>query len=410
MIMKDAEILKNLSYDLAKIAALPVQNEKKAMWRALNGLDMVRPMVCLDQLPWHELNIDDELTLQCEDLFLRGIERDIRRCLYKWKRFPADMVVENRIDVPKTVYGLNYGLKIVEETIGKQDGNDVVSHKYIDQCPDEESLYAIRNDDIRADSALDKEHMEMCEHIFKDILPVRLFGVSIHAGVWDRIAQARPIETILYDIIDRPEFTKKVAKKFLDLTMSTVDQCEELGLLEAKDPLVHCTGSYVDDLPAKNYDPEHTTAKDCWAFTMAQMFSTVGPAMHEELDIDIIKPLCDRFGLIYYGCCEPLNKKIDIVRKIKNVRKISVSPWADINESAMNIAGDYVFSGKAHPVYVAGGKLQAEQVKDQVEQMIEACKSNNTSCEIILKDVSTVSGNPHVLTEWEKLVMKIVEG
>jgi len=40
--------------------------------------------------------------------------------------------------------------------------------------------------------------------------------------------------------------------------------------------------------------------------------------------------------------------------------------------------------------------------------MMQACKNNNTVCEIILKDVSTVSGNARVLTEWEKLVMGIV--
>ena len=405
---RDTEILRGLGHELSKVASLPVQDEKKAMWRALNGLRMVRPMVCMDQLPWHELNVDDELTLLCEDEFLRSIEKDIRKTLYKWNHFPADMVVENRIDVPKTVRGLNYGLKIVEETLDKQDGNDVVSHKYLDICPDEESLEAIQPDVIEADEALDKEHMDICREIFKDIMPVRLFGVWIHAGVWDRIAQARSVETILYDIIDRPEFTKKVAKKFLDLTMSTVDQCEALGLLEAEDPLVHCTGAYVDDLPTKDYDPLHTTAKDCWALTMAQLFSTVGPDMHEEFDIDIMMPLFDRFGLIYYGCCEPLNKKIDIVRKIKNVRKISISPWADIDESAMKIAGDYVFSGKAHPVHVALGTLKSNEVKEQVGHMLRACKENNTSCEIILKDVSTVSGNPQVLTEWEKLVMQLV--
>lgn len=402
---KDTEILRNLAYSLAEVAALPAQDEKKAMWRALNGLNMARPMVCIDQLPWHELNTDGELTLRCEDAFLRAVELDIRRILYKWRHFPADMVVENRIDIPKTVKGLRYGLSVAERTIGKQDGNDVVSHRYIDQCATEESLDALRPDTVVADEALDKAHVEACEHIFGDIIPVRLSGVCIHSGVWDRITQARSVEKILYDIIDRPEFTRKVAEKFLGLTMDAVDQCEALGLLDAEDPLVHCTGAYTDDLPPAGYEPGRATAKDCWSFTAAQMFSTVGPATHEELDIDIMMPLYERFGLLYFGCCEPLHKKIDIVRKVKNVRKISISPWADIDESAMRIAGDYVFSGKAHPAFVASGKLDAGQAKEQAAHMIEACKRNDTPCEIILKDVSTVSGDPRALSDWEKLVM-----
>jgi len=405
---KDAEILKNLAGRLAKIAELPVQSEKKAMWRALNGLHMVRPMVCMDQLPWHELNVNDELTLMCEDPFLRSVEQDIRRLLYRWTHFPADMVIENRIDIPKTVHGLNYGLIIVEQTLATCTESDVLSHRFIDQCDTEEALDKIASDTILTDEALDKEHLEICGQILKDIMPTRLSGVIVHAGVWDRIAQARSVTSILYDLIDRPEFVEKVARKFFDLTMSAVDQCEELGLLEAEDPLIHCTGAYVDDLPPKDYDPACTRTKDCWAYSMAQMFSTVGPKHHEELDIDIMKPLYERFGLIYYGCCEPLHQKIGIIRKINNVRKISVSPWADIDKSAEEIAGDYVFSGKAHPIYVTSGKLQRKNAAEQVTRMIQACRTNDTSCEIILKDVSTVSWNPNVLTEWEKLVMDIV--
>ncbi|MCL2035444.1 MAG: hypothetical protein FWG94_12065 [Oscillospiraceae bacterium] len=404
---RDAEILKRLGAQVAQIAVLPVQDDKKKMWRAHNGLQMTRPMVCIDQLPWHELNVTDELTLLCEDEFLRDIEQGLRRQLYKWKHFPADMVIENRVDIPKTIYGLNYGLTIIEETLATQEGNDIVSHKYADQCETEESLAELRPDEIRADKALDKEHKERCEEIFKGIIPVRLSGVSIHAGVWDRIAQARPLESILFDIVDRPEFIQMVAKKFLELTMSTVDQCEALGLLDAEDPLVHCTGAYVDELPTKSCNPDKATAKDCWTFAMAQIFATVGPDTHEEFEIDIMKPLFERFGLLYYGCCEPLHQKIDIIRKIKNVRKISISPWAKIDESAERIGGDYVFSGKAHPAYVASGVLETENIKTQVTQMIEACKRNHTPCEIILKDISTVNNNPQVLTEWEKLLMEI---
>ena len=407
---KDAEVLKRLGTQLADIAALPIQEEKRKLWRALNGLKMTRPLVCLDQLPWHELNINDELTLRCEDEFLKTVELSIRKQLFKWKHFPADMVVENRIDIPKTVLGLKYGFEIEEETLSKGDGNDIVSHKYIDQADTEEKLDALKPDIIKVDPELDKQHKEICEEIFKDIIPVRLSGVSIHAGVWDWIAQARPLTNILYDIVDRPEFVVKTAEKFLALSMATVDQCEQLGLLDAEETLIHCTGAYTDDLPTKDYNPDKTLAKDCWTFAMSQIFTTVGPAHHEEFDIDIMKPLYERFGLLYYGCCEPLHNKIDIIRKINNVRKISISPWAKFDVAAENIAGDYVFSGKPHPANVTTGTLQSEKVKQEVLHMIQACKSNNTPCELILKDVSTVSGNPEVLSQWEKLVMKIVEG
>jgi len=45
--------------------------------------------------------------------------------------------------------------------------------------------------------------------------------------------------------------------------------------------------------------------------------------------IDYAVQWYEKFGLVYYGCCEPLDGKIDIVREIPNLRKISMSPWVD---------------------------------------------------------------------------------
>ena len=45
-----------------------------ALWRKLNGLKPERPMVMIDQVCWNEMNVDDELTLRCEDPECRGYE------------------------------------------------------------------------------------------------------------------------------------------------------------------------------------------------------------------------------------------------------------------------------------------------------------------------------------------------
>ncbi|MFC1718297.1 hypothetical protein ACFL6S_31870 [Candidatus Poribacteria bacterium] len=58
---------------MAEIAALPVQQETIALWKVLNGLKPVRGMVVIDQIAWHEMDVDEELTLQTEDGFCRGI-------------------------------------------------------------------------------------------------------------------------------------------------------------------------------------------------------------------------------------------------------------------------------------------------------------------------------------------------
>jgi len=142
---------------------------------------------------------------------------------------------------------------------------------------------------------------------------------------------------------------------------------------------------------------------------MAQMFSEVSPEMQDEFDITPLKPLLERYGLVYYGCCEPLHNKIDIVRKIRNVRKISVSPWANKEIAAASIRGDYVFSAKPNPSHVAMVSFDAELIRKDLTETVQICRRHNTPCELILKDVSTVCNDPSRLAKWEKIAMDVVQ-
>ena len=60
---------------------------------------------------------------------------------------------------------------------------------------------------------------------------------------------------------------------------------------------------------------------------------------------------------MYYGCCEPLDRKIDIVRKLPNLRKISITPWADVKRAAEQMGSDFVMARKPNPAMVAVPEL-----------------------------------------------------
>ena len=91
---KDRDILRGLSGQVAEIAALPVQEEKRRLWRSLNGLNPERPMVAIDQVCWNEMNIEGKLNLHCKNEECRSYEQTLRRILLQWEYFPVDMVVE----------------------------------------------------------------------------------------------------------------------------------------------------------------------------------------------------------------------------------------------------------------------------------------------------------------------------
>jgi hypothetical protein len=185
---------------------------------------------------------------------------------------------------------------------------------------------------------------------------------------------------------------------------------EAKGLLCYPQALIHCTGAFTDELPAPGYDPDHVRAKDLWTMGMAQIFSSVSPRMHQEFEIDYVVPWYARFGLGYYGCCEPLDRKLDIVREIPNLRKISMSPWVDVERGAESIGSDFVFSRKPSPALVATDAFNPEAVRADLQETYDACARHDTPVEFILKDISTVRYEPQRLWQWAEVAMETVGG
>lgn len=406
----DKRIIRELAKEVAEIAALPVQEEKRAMWRKLNGLKPDRPMVLIDQVCWNEMNVDDELTLRCEDPECRGYENYLRMTLYQWRHFPVDMVVEPFVRVHKAIGNTWLGVGAQEDIAVTDPTNSVVGHAFKNQFVTDEDLDKIHMARVTHDEAETARRLEVAHELFDGILGIFEQGLDPNLSVWDPISTFMGVQEALYTIIDRPEYMAELARRIVGSFMAMLDQAEELGVLCHNQSLIHCTGAYTDELPAPGFDPAKPRTRDIWMMGLAQMFSTVSPAMFEEFEVDICMPLFERFGLVYYGCCDPLDKKMAQVRKIPHVRKVSMSPWVDEERGASEIARDYVYSRKPNPALLAWDTFDEEEVRKHLRNSVEACKRHGCPLELIQKDISTVRYEPKRLWRWAEIAMEEVGG
>lgn len=404
----DQKILTELARAYREVACQPVNEERRALWKKLNGLQECRPLIMMDQLPWHELDTDGGLTLRCTDPDARTVENALRRQLYQARHFPADKVFEPFVELPKTIEGCHHGVLRHEKTLATDAGNDVVSHAYVSQLRCEDDLENLRFPVVRTDEANDRRRQAKVSEMLSGVLPVRLAGVRMfHCGIWDALVEAIGTENFFYYFTDEPELLHKAARRMADICQSLIDQLTEKGLFDAWEPAVHCTGAYTDELPQDK--TEDVRPADVWTFGLAQMLGAVSPQMFEEYEIAYVKPLLEQFGLVYYGCCEPLHGRIDSVRRIRNVRKISMSPWADVRTGARNIHGDYVISRKPNPAHLAALTFDGEVVREELRETCRAARENGCTCELILKDVSTVRYEPERLAAWHRIAAEVVQ-
>ena len=177
---RDKDVLRRLASELAEIAPLPVHQEKARLWQKLNDLESDRPMVWINEIPWHEMNVDDELTLRTEHPWARDQERDLRRTLYQWRHLPGDMIVSDFLACPLAVHSTDFGI-IEDVDVAKTDeASDIVSRHFHIQIRDFADLEKIKMPVVtHNEAATQYRYQAMCD-VFGDIMPVRKVGPDAH--------------------------------------------------------------------------------------------------------------------------------------------------------------------------------------------------------------------------------------
>jgi hypothetical protein len=404
----EKKVLRELGRIIRDIAADPVNEERKKLWKQLNGLKRVRPLVFIFEIPWHEMNHADELTNLCHNSFFQGIETNLRRIIYQWRHMPGDMVVEGYIASPIIIRDTGIGLEEDSNIIKLDKDTTAPSRHFNIQISKEEDIEKIKMPVITYDEEATEKMFRKLSEIFGGILPVRKTGIKMTSvAPWDELVRLTGVEPVIMDMIERPDYIHKLIGRMTDAHLRRLKQFEELNLLDLNnDNTYHGGGlNYTDELPQKDFNPAHVRPVNMWGRTMSQIFSTISPGMHEEFALQYELKYLKQFGLTYYGCCEPLHKKIRILRQVPNLRKISMSPWVNVEEGAEQIGKDYIYSMKANPAFLSGDAWDPQLVRKDLEENME--KTRNCVTEVILKDISTVSYKPQRLWEWAHIASNI---
>ena len=408
---KDKRILRKLAEQKAEIAILPIHKKKIEMWKNLNDLREVRPMVWINEIPWHEMNINDELTLRTSTEFTRMLELKLKKTLYRWKHIRTDMIIKPVMPCYLEVKNTGFGISELVKIARTEKDSDVCSRDFTPQIDKEEDIEKIKTPKVTYCRDATEEKFQTMKSIFDGILEVKKMGYpGFWFAPWDELIRWWDVQKLLTDLVLRPELVRKAIDRLTKAYLCQLDQYEELNLLSLNNGNYRIGSGglgYTDELPQNDFDPNHVNAKDLWGNSAAQIFSAVSPEMHKEFALQYEIRWMKRFGLNYYGCCEPLDKKIEILRGIPNLRKISMSPWVDLELGAANIGRDYVFSYKPSPAIFAEDNWDPELVQRNLIRDLEKIK--NCNVEIIMKDISTVKYKPHHLWEWAKIASEVVE-
>ncbi len=401
---RDAGVLRELGRRYMEVCAGEVQDGRRDLWRRVNSLEPVRPPIYLrGGNCWGE--VPDVTRRQCADDLLAGIERRLRLSLFR-DSLDDDSIFEPWLSVRAVHRCTGWGLQQTRTRPDEPGG--AWKADYPIKAPADVAGLRPPHHDI--DEQATAERVQRIGDAVGDVIPIHVDRAPAYrvwsADIATDLGRLRGIENFMLDMMDRPEWLAELLAFFRDGVLRTHDEAEAAGdwsLAEHENQAM----PYARELPDPCPNTHGTPRKRLWGYMAAQEYTLVSPAMHEEFLLRYQRPILEKFGLVAYGCCEDLTRKIDMLRSIPNLRRIAVAPLADVARCAEQVGGDYVLSVRPNPAEMVCCGFDPQAVRRRLREHLEPCRG--LCADLTLKDVNTIEHDPARLGQWVRVAREVID-
>ncbi len=401
----DIALLRDLAARYADVCRADAQRARRDQWRAHNSLQPGLPLIYVRAFAWTEM---PESRLLCQDPFFQPFEDFFRQSLFR-DTFGDDFIFEPwvtvdaaRITPPQGIWGLP-----VEWTASSEPRG---SRRWAPPIREPEDALRL----IAPHHVIDEAETARRASRLRDAIG-DLITVNVDRGpeyrMWNgdistQLAYLRGLEQVMWDMTDRPAWLHGVLAFMRDGILQAHQEAEQAGdwtLCDHQNQAMPYARELAD--PAAN--SPSVTRDRLWVFCASQELTGVGPRMFDEFMLQYQIPIIEKFGLAAYGCCEDLARKIGLLRRIPNLRRIAVAPAADVARCAEQIGTDYVLSYRPSPTDMVGYGFSPERIRDILRRDLRACRECRV--DITLKDVETVQDDPHRVRRWVALARQVID-
>jgi hypothetical protein len=396
----DIAILRDLFKRKRDMSQDPVMDERRRLWLAHDlGLPQ-RPMILAETV-----GVLDEVipvnSLRCQENWARSLERNLRDILFRYVSVQDDTIIEPWIEYQWQVTIGDFGFHT--ELIRGDNQGKLSSYHWDPPLKDLDADFnRLHFRAIQVNREQTLAYKSLLENHFGDILPVCLRGSYWWtAGLtWDAI-NLIGMEPLMLAMYDNPAGLHRLMAFLRDDFLNLLDSFEReeiLTLNNRGDYIGSGSVGYTNELPAQNKEGFIVRAADMWGLSESQETVGVSPSMFEEFIFPYQEAVAKRFGRLYYGCCEPVHKRIHIIKRLPNLRRVSVSPWADQEKMADALGKDYVFCRKPNPTQISTEVFDEEQIRADIRETLRT--AGGCALELVMKDVHTLCDRPDRLGRW----------
>lgn len=399
----DRIVLRDLAKKQLEYSQLPQMQELAKLWYEHNELNGKRPMFTIEM--WTFMH-DIPKEYKCNSNIARRIEDTFYSTFSNYEYIGDDSVIPPLFPIKIGGWFKPFGISVEEE-----HAQNSLGHQFKNKIKDLKDDFSLLQKSTYGSQG--KENAEqykiLLEDIFGDILTVEFIGDGLYAVPTQNIVHLMSMENMLFSMYDYPDLFHELMKRL------TEDYAEYFKWLESQKLLLP-TGSYGSLgqgtfcfsrlLPSEG----DIKVKNVWGFMDSQETVGISPEMFNEFIFPYYKRISDMFGLLSYGCCEPVDPIYELcLSKCKNLKKISISPWCDEEYMGTRLKNSStIYHRKPSPNYLGVGyELDEAGWREHIRKTLKA--ANGCKVEITQRDVYTLSGNLTKLRRSAQIVKEEIQ-
>ncbi|MBS6196063.1 MAG: hypothetical protein KH828_10845 [Clostridiales bacterium] len=410
--MEDRRILRELAKKQLEFHHKEENQKRIKEWYKHNALLGERPMIHLEAGTFQSEYMPGRLA--CKGEFARQVEQQIYENFQNQELFDDDRVTPDYFQVSYDTFFRLFDIKIEIEhtTVGAEES---LGHHFVSVVEDLEDDYEkLKPSAFGVNLESTEAKFKSIDETIGDILPVRMGMNCLYSVPTQMLVHFMSMENMMYNIYDYPELFKEMMDRIANDTLAYYKMLEEKRLIlptVSYEGVGQGTWAFTDELPGyEEVGKRVFTPKDVWGFMDSQETVGISPEMFEEFIFPCYKKIADQYGILSYGCCEPVHPIWDsCISKLENLRKVSISPWCDEQFMGERLRGSKViYQRKPSPNYLGvGANMDEDAFRSHIDATLEAAKG--CKLEITQRDVYTINKDISKAHRYVEIIREEIE-
>ncbi|MGN1345517.1 MAG: hypothetical protein ACI4V1_01920 [Eubacteriales bacterium] len=398
----EREFLRDMAKEKLELSQTDWMKSRVEGWTGLNDLTSRQPMIHFEMGTVGTPGFQYEC--KCVSGDARSLEWTMGSEMQNYKMVGDDRAVTGDFYVGNGFWIQPFGIEL------KRTHTSGIGFHIDPVVEDLDNLDFIQPSRMGFDGESRQRTMELAGDIFGDLLEIKAGMSALYCCPTQFVVNMMGMENMFVEMCANPDNFHEMMERLSD------DYVKHFRLAEEKGLLLPCCGNnwvaqgsfaFTTALPGKLDRPHRLN--EVWGFLDSQETVNISPAMFDEFIFPYYKKIADLYGLLSYGCCEPVHNFWEkSLSRLGNLRKISISPWCDEEYMGEELRKrNIIFQRKPSPLFVSDdGPFDEAAWRAHVTKTVKA--SCGGRLEFTFRDIYKTGGDPYRPRRAVEIVREVI--